>query len=199
MEAAGERVDLSVAVASIFGGEIDFNIDVRPGDRFELVVEKEYRRGADPRERGEFAGYGPILAAEFNTAGRTLRAVRFTPQSGVAGYYDELRSAFGEAGGQAHENTRFLPPSFALYSATSASWINFSEETSVPRASATPTEIGRPSSARTRRRIALAISAGGPKRWVQPATSASQGLPLHADCTCAICRPAYCLTAVPEF
>ena len=29
----------------------------------------------------------------------------------------------------------------------------------------TPTEIGRPSSARTRRRIALAISAGGPKRW----------------------------------
>ena len=37
---------------------------------------------------------------------------------------------------------------------------------------ATPTEIGSPSSSRTRRRIALAISAGGPKRWVQPATSA---------------------------
>src|SRR5215813_15326618 len=37
---------------------------------------------------------------------------------------------------------------------------------------ATPTEIGRPSSARTRRRIVVAISAGGPKRWVQPATSA---------------------------
>src|SRR5438477_382516 len=47
------------------------------------------RERCDPRERGEFAGYGPILAAEFNNAGRTLRAVRFTPQSGVPGYYDE--------------------------------------------------------------------------------------------------------------
>jgi len=89
MEAAGERTDLSVAVAAIFGGEIDFNIDIKPGDRFELVVEKQYRRGADSHDRGEFAGYGPILAAEFNNAARKLRAVRFTPQGGVPGYYDE--------------------------------------------------------------------------------------------------------------
>jgi hypothetical protein len=38
------------------------------------------------------------------------------------------------------------------------------------------TEIGRPSSARTRRRVALAISASGPKRWDQPATSAKASL-----------------------
>src|SRR5262247_2391941 len=37
---------------------------------------------------------------------------------------------------------------------------------------ATPIEIGRPSSARTRRRTVLAISGGEPKRWVHPATSA---------------------------
>ena len=37
---------------------------------------------------------------------------------------------------------------------------------------AAPIEIGRPSSVRTRRRTALAISAGGPNRCVHPATSA---------------------------
>src|SRR4029453_16426950 len=37
---------------------------------------------------------------------------------------------------------------------------------------ATPIEIGRPTSTRTRRRTAAAISDGAPKRWVQPATSA---------------------------
>jgi hypothetical protein len=36
---------------------------------------------------------------------------------------------------------------------------------------ATPIEIGRPSSARTRRRTVFAISAGGPKRRIHPATS----------------------------
>jgi murein DD-endopeptidase MepM/ murein hydrolase activator NlpD len=89
MDAAGERVDLSLAVAAIFAGEIDFNIDVHPGDRFELLVEKQYRKSDDSRVPPEFAGYGPILAAEFDNAGRKLRAVRFTPEGGVAGYYDE--------------------------------------------------------------------------------------------------------------
>ena len=37
---------------------------------------------------------------------------------------------------------------------------------------ATPTEIGSPSSVRTRRRMTFAISGGGPKRWMHPATSA---------------------------
>ena len=37
---------------------------------------------------------------------------------------------------------------------------------------ATPTEIGSPSSLFTRSRIFWAISAGEPKRWVQPTTSA---------------------------
>jgi len=36
-----------------------------------------------------FAGYGPILAAEFDNAGRRYRAVRFAPPGGGPGYYDE--------------------------------------------------------------------------------------------------------------
>lgn len=83
MDAAGETIDLTLAVAEIFGGEIDFSTEVQPGDSFQLTVEKQYR------ERHEFAGYGPILAAEFVNSGRRIRAVRFTPPGAVAGYYDE--------------------------------------------------------------------------------------------------------------
>ena len=83
MDAAGETIDLTLALADIFGGEIDFNTDVQPGDAFELTVEKQYRDDIG------FAGYGPVLAAQFVNAGRTVRAVRFTPPGGSAGYFDE--------------------------------------------------------------------------------------------------------------
>ena len=82
MDDAGETIDLTLALADIFGGEVDFSTDVQPGDRVELAVEKQFR------EDGRFAGYGPILAADFVNAGRTLRAVRFTPEGGKPDYYD---------------------------------------------------------------------------------------------------------------
>lgn len=83
MDAAGETIDLTLALAEIFGGEIDFNTDLQPGDAFQLLVEKQYREGK------AFAGYGPVLAAEFDNGGRRLRAVRFTPDGGSPGYFDE--------------------------------------------------------------------------------------------------------------
>lgn len=83
LDAAGETIDLTLALADIFGGEIDFSTELQPGDHFQLSVEKQFR------EDEEFAGYGPILAAEFNNAGRRVRAVRFTPEGGSPGYYDE--------------------------------------------------------------------------------------------------------------
>ncbi len=47
MDAAGESIDLSIALADIFAGEIDFSTELQPGDRFEVVVEKQVPR---PRE-----------------------------------------------------------------------------------------------------------------------------------------------------
>jgi len=82
MEAAGERPDLSIALAEIFSGEIDFNTELQPGDRFGLAFEKFLR---DERP----ATYGDVAAAEFHNDGRVLRAIRFTPPGGKAGYYDE--------------------------------------------------------------------------------------------------------------
>lgn len=78
----GETVMLAIAIADVFGGEIDFNNDLQPGDRFEVVFEKVL-------SEGEFAGYGPILAAEFRNDDRTLKAFRFQAPDGTAGYYDE--------------------------------------------------------------------------------------------------------------
>jgi len=83
LDAAGETIDLTLALADIFGGEIDFSTEVQPGDHFELTVEKQYRDGH------QLAGYGPILAAEFTNAGRRVRAVRYAPEGGTPGYYDE--------------------------------------------------------------------------------------------------------------
>lgn len=82
MEAAGERPELTLAMAQIFAGEIDFNTGLQPGDRFGLVFEK-FTREARP------ATYGAIEAAEFENDGRVLRAIRFTPPGGKPGYFDE--------------------------------------------------------------------------------------------------------------
>jgi murein DD-endopeptidase MepM/ murein hydrolase activator NlpD len=83
MDEVGETIDLSLALAGIFSSDVDFNVDLQRGDRFELVVDKLFR------ENGEFAGYGPIVAAELHNEGRHLRAVRFEPNGGEAGYFDE--------------------------------------------------------------------------------------------------------------
>jgi murein DD-endopeptidase MepM/ murein hydrolase activator NlpD len=81
--ASGGTVDLALAVAEIFSGDIDFNTELQPGDAFAVVVDRQFR------ETNVFAGYGPISAAEFSNDGRRLRAVRFEPSDGAPAYFDE--------------------------------------------------------------------------------------------------------------
>jgi murein DD-endopeptidase MepM/ murein hydrolase activator NlpD len=81
IEAAGELPDLAIAMAQIFGGEIDFNTELQPGDRYTIAFERLEREGRRP-------SYGVISAAEFQNDGRVLRAIRFTPKGGQPGYYD---------------------------------------------------------------------------------------------------------------
>ena len=82
LDKGGERIELALGMADVFSGEIDFNSDLQPGDRFRVLVERHTREG-------KLSGYGPILAAEFVNDGRTLKAIRFTPDGGSPGYYDE--------------------------------------------------------------------------------------------------------------
>jgi murein DD-endopeptidase MepM/ murein hydrolase activator NlpD len=82
MASAGEQPDLSIALAEIFAGEVDFNSDLRPGDEFQLLAEKAVRDG-------RFVGYGPVVAAELVNDDRRLLAFRFQPAGGLPAYYDE--------------------------------------------------------------------------------------------------------------
>ncbi len=81
MEKAGEKVDLSIELAAIFAGEIDFNSELQPGDHYRLAFDKI------TRENGTVA-YGAIHAAEFFNDGRTLTAIRFVLPDGKPGYFD---------------------------------------------------------------------------------------------------------------
>ena len=77
---AGLSDRLTMALAGIFGWDIDFALDLRPGDRFSVIYETLHRDG-------ERVGEGEILAAEFVNRGRVHRAVRYTDPEGRTGYY----------------------------------------------------------------------------------------------------------------
>jgi murein DD-endopeptidase MepM/ murein hydrolase activator NlpD len=72
---AGIRSGMSEAqimnLAGIFGWDIDFALEIRPGDSFNIVFEEEYIDG-------EFIGYGNIVAAEFTNQGEQFTAIRYT-------------------------------------------------------------------------------------------------------------------------
>jgi murein DD-endopeptidase MepM/ murein hydrolase activator NlpD len=83
VDATGERVQLAIAMAELFGGQLDFENDLQPGDSFEVLFETT-------TYKGEFAGYGPILAARFVNEGKAHQAYRWVnPDSKKSGYYDE--------------------------------------------------------------------------------------------------------------
>jgi murein DD-endopeptidase MepM/ murein hydrolase activator NlpD len=84
MATTGETPALSEAMARVFAGEIDFNTEIRLDDRFAVSFEKYTREG-----EGHSPTYGTITAAEFQNDGRVVRAIRFQPPDGEAGYYDE--------------------------------------------------------------------------------------------------------------
>ena len=78
---AKEKPDLAMRLADIFGWDLDFYTDTRPGDTFRVVVEKKIFANGEP------ASYGRILAAEYDNAGRVYRAVLFHDPTGVPAYY----------------------------------------------------------------------------------------------------------------
>lgn len=83
LNGGGENVMLAIKMAEVFGGEIDFNTELRQGDQFDVLFEKYFRED-------EFSGYGDVVAAEFINDGRLVRAFRFAlPGDEGALYYDE--------------------------------------------------------------------------------------------------------------
>ncbi|WP_372876909.1 peptidoglycan DD-metalloendopeptidase family protein [Pseudomonas sp.] len=88
---AGLSHGLTMDLANIFGYDIDFAMDIRDGDEFELVYEEKVVN--DKR-----VGTGSILSARFTNRGKTYTAVRYTDKRGNTSYYSadgtSMRKAF---------------------------------------------------------------------------------------------------------
>ncbi len=88
---AGLSDNLIMELAYIFGWDIDFALDLRKGDHFNLLYNEEFLDGNKIKD-------GDIIAAEFTNRGKTFRAVRFVDDDGVGRYYtpegDSMRKAF---------------------------------------------------------------------------------------------------------
>jgi murein DD-endopeptidase MepM/ murein hydrolase activator NlpD len=80
VEAAGAHDQTAVQLADIFGWDIDFVLDVRPGDSFVVTYPEVWRDGAYVKD-------GPILAAAFMNQGKEFQAVRYTDPQGGSHYY----------------------------------------------------------------------------------------------------------------
>lgn len=65
---AGMTDNQIMSVAAIFGWDIDFALDMRANDEFNVLFEKRY-------VDGDFVGYGRILAAEVVSQGERFRAI----------------------------------------------------------------------------------------------------------------------------
>jgi murein DD-endopeptidase MepM/ murein hydrolase activator NlpD len=92
VEDAGESAELAMRLAQIFGYDLDFYTDPRKGDTFRIVLEKKRY------SNGQLAGYGRILAAEYENAGKKYQALLFHDPEGRPGYYSadgkSLQKAF---------------------------------------------------------------------------------------------------------
>lgn len=78
---AGEKPELAMRLADIFGWDLDFYTDPRPGDTFRVLLEKKVFSNGEP------ASYGRILAAEYVNGARAYRAVLFHDLAGNPAYY----------------------------------------------------------------------------------------------------------------
>ena len=88
---SGIGAAMTLELADIFGGVVDFMLETRAGDSFSVLFEEEYLDG-------KLIGSGRILAASFTNQGTVHRAVSYTDGEGKSNFYNEegesMRKAF---------------------------------------------------------------------------------------------------------
>lgn len=77
----GERPELAMMFADIFGWQMDFLVDPREGDQFTLIFEEQRKGDAVIR-------YNRILAAEYRAQRRTLVGIFYEDPAGHRDHYD---------------------------------------------------------------------------------------------------------------
>jgi murein DD-endopeptidase MepM/ murein hydrolase activator NlpD len=87
----GERVKLAWDLADTYMWQVDFTRDIRPGDGYQVLLERMVS------EEGEVR-FGRILAADLKISGKSLPAYRFRDSKGNESFYDaegnSLKRAF---------------------------------------------------------------------------------------------------------
>jgi murein DD-endopeptidase MepM/ murein hydrolase activator NlpD len=81
MQTQGLGPLLACKLADIFAWDINFFIDPRKGDAFQILFEQKF-------SEGRCIGYGDILAARYTCGGRDFYAIGFPDSCGKLHYYD---------------------------------------------------------------------------------------------------------------
>jgi murein DD-endopeptidase MepM/ murein hydrolase activator NlpD len=87
----GISAAITMEIAGIFGGVIDFMLDTRVGDTFNVLYDERHLDG-------EFIGNGSIQVAQFTNQGENYTAIRYENLNGDVDYYnpegESMRKAF---------------------------------------------------------------------------------------------------------
>lgn len=90
-KAVGLSDNIIMQLANIFAWDIDFALNLRKGDQFTIVYEKQFVEGKEINS-------GKIISAEFINQGTPYTAVRFKDKQGKTSYFtpdgNSLRKAF---------------------------------------------------------------------------------------------------------
>ncbi|MFC4702043.1 peptidoglycan DD-metalloendopeptidase family protein [Glaciecola siphonariae] len=103
---AGLTDNKIMQLAGIFGWDIDFAQEIRPGDSFNMAFEELY-------VDGEFIGYGDIVSAEFVNQGDVFTAIKYTDGNYYTPEGRSMRKSFLRAPiNFSHVSSNFNPKRF---------------------------------------------------------------------------------------
>jgi len=98
---AGLEPSVIMNLANIFGWDIDFGLDIRKGDHFNIIFETKFLDGVEVKT-------GNIIAAEFVNQGQSYQAIRHTDGE----YYSASGRSMRKAFLRAPVNFKYISSSF---------------------------------------------------------------------------------------
>lgn len=105
---AGLSDTSTMELIQLFAWDIDFAHDIQNGDSFTVLYQRVQRRG-------QAITNGPILAAEFTSAGKNYEVVRYTDAAGRTGYYTPDGHSVRKALMRAPVSYSHISSSFSLH------------------------------------------------------------------------------------
>lgn len=79
---AGQTPELAPLLAQTLGQDVDLEVDTRPGDRIQVLVEKRYLGK-------HFHRYGKLLAVRYGGHAGRIAFYRYAPKGGREGFFDQ--------------------------------------------------------------------------------------------------------------